>query len=99
MPDVRLKERLAMNTILVAPTAFDMVSAKVIERAGFEAVYLSGFGQSASHLGLPDAGLMTLTEIVERVHNMARAINVPLLADGNTGGSLMSVSAACLSAV
>ena len=99
MPDVRLKERLAMNTVLVAPAAFDMVSAKVIERAGFEAVYLSGFGQSASHLGLPDAGLMTLTEIVERVHNMARAINVPLLADGNTGGSLMSVSAACLSAV
>ena len=83
MPDVRLKERLAMNTVLVAPAAFDMVSAKVIERACFEAVYLSGFGQSASHLGLPDAGLMTLTEIVERVHNMARAINVPLLADGD----------------
>jgi 2-methylisocitrate lyase-like PEP mutase family enzyme len=55
MPDVSLKERLAMNTVLVAPAAFDMVSAKVIEKAGFEAVYLSGFGQSASHLGLPDA--------------------------------------------
>ncbi len=69
MPDVSLKKRLAMNTILMAPAAFDMVSAKIIERAGFEAVYLSGFGQSASHLGLPDAGLMTLSEIVERVHN------------------------------
>ncbi len=56
MPDISLKERLARNSILVAPAAFDMVSAKVIERAGFEAVYLSGFGQSASHLGLPDAG-------------------------------------------
>jgi 2-methylisocitrate lyase-like PEP mutase family enzyme len=92
MTDVSLKERLTMNTILVAPAAFDMVSAKVIESAGFEAVYLSGFGQSASHLGLPDAGLMTLTEIVERVHNMARAINVPLLADGDTGyGGVINV--------
>ena len=81
-----------MNNILVAPAAFDMVSAKVIERAGFEAVYLSGFGQSASHLGLPDAGLMTLSEIVERVHNMARAIHVPLLADGDTGyGGVINV--------
>ncbi len=62
MPYVSLKERLTMDTILVAPAAFDMVSAKVIERAGFEAVFLSGFGQSASHLGLPDAGLMTLSE-------------------------------------
>ena len=92
MPGVSLKERLAMNTILVAPAAFDMVSAKVIERAGFEAVYLSGFGQSASHLGLPDAGLMTLSEIVERVHHMARAIDVPLLADGDTGyGGVINV--------
>jgi 2-methylisocitrate lyase-like PEP mutase family enzyme len=69
-----------------------MVSAKIIEKVGFEAVYLSGFGQSASHLGLPDAGLMTFTEMVERVHNMARAINPPLLADGNTGyGGIVNV--------
>jgi 2-methylisocitrate lyase-like PEP mutase family enzyme len=92
MPDISLKERLAGDSILVAPAAFDMVSAKVIEKAGFEAVYLSGFGQSASHLGLPDAGLMTLSEIVERVQNMARAINVPLLADGDTGyGGVINV--------
>ena len=92
MIDVILKERLAKKSILVVPAAFDMVSAKVIEGAGFEAVYLSGFGQSASHLGLPDAGLMTLSEIVERVHNMARAINVPLLADGDTGyGGVINV--------
>jgi hypothetical protein len=83
---------LGHGHILVAPAAFDMVSAKVIESAGFEAVYLSGFGQSASHLGLPDAGLMTLSEIVERVHNMARAIKVPLLADGDTGyGGVINV--------
>jgi carboxyvinyl-carboxyphosphonate phosphorylmutase len=92
MPAVSLKERLAMETVLVAPAAFDMISAKVIERAGFEAVYLSGFGQSASHLGLPDAGLMTLSEVIERVHNMARAIKLPLLADGDTGyGGVINV--------
>ena len=92
MPDISLKERLSGDSILVAPAAFDMVSAKVIEKAGFEAVYLSGFGQSASHLGLPDAGLMTLSEIAERVQNMARAINVPLLADGDTGyGGVINV--------
>ena len=85
MPDLSLKERLAGDSILVAPAAFDMVSAKIIEKAGFEAVYLSGFGQSASHRGLPDAGLMTLSEIAERVQNRAGAIHVPLLADGDTG--------------
>ena len=92
MENGRLKDLLEKNSILVAPAAFDMVSAKIIEKAGFEAVYLSGFGQSASHLGLPDAGLMTFTEIVERVHNMAKAVNVPLLADGDTGyGGIINV--------
>ncbi len=92
MADDRLKGLLQRDSILIVPAAFDMVSAKIIEKVGFEAVYLSGFGQSASHLGLPDAGLMTFTEMVERVHNMARAINPPLLADGNTGyGGIVNV--------
>jgi carboxyvinyl-carboxyphosphonate phosphorylmutase len=92
MENGQLKDLLERNSILVAPAAFDMVSAKIIEKAGFEAVYLSGFGQSASHLGLPDAGLMTFTEIVERVHNMAKAVNVPLLADGDTGyGGIINI--------
>jgi len=92
MADNRLKTLLQRDSILVVPAAFDMVSAKIIEKVGFEAVYLSGFGQSASHLGLPDAGLMTFTEMLERVHNMARAINLPLLADGNTGyGGIVNV--------
>lgn len=66
MADGRLKGLIQRDSILVVPAAFDMVSAKIIEKTGFEAVYLSGFGQSASHLGLPDAGLMAFTEMVER---------------------------------
>jgi 2-methylisocitrate lyase-like PEP mutase family enzyme len=92
MADGRLKGLIQRDSILVVPAAFDMVSAKIIEKTGFEAVYLSGFGQSASHLGLPDAGLMTFTEMVERVHNMAGAVSLPLLADGNTGyGGIVNV--------
>jgi len=88
----KLKRLLQRDSILVVPAAFDMISAKVIEQAGFEAVYLSGLGQSASHLGLPDAGLITFTEMLERVHNMARAIQVPLVADGDTGyGNVINV--------
>lgn len=87
-----MKRLLQRDSILVVPAAFDMISAKIIEGAGFEAVYLSGFGQSASHLGFPDAGLITFTEMLERVHNMARAIQVPLLADGDTGyGNVINV--------
>lgn len=87
-----LRRLLKKGSILVVPAAFDMISARLIEGAGFEAVYLSGFGQSASHLGLPDAGLMTFSEMLERVHNMARVLRVPLLADGDTGyGNVLNV--------
>jgi 2-methylisocitrate lyase-like PEP mutase family enzyme len=92
MADDRLKGLLQGDAIIVAPAAFDMVSAKIIEKAGFNTVYLSGFGQAASHLGFPDAGLMTFSEMVERVHNMAKAIDLPLLADGDTGyGGVINV--------
>jgi 2-methylisocitrate lyase-like PEP mutase family enzyme len=69
----------------VVPACFDMVSAKLIERAGFEAVYLSGYGHAASHLGLPDAGLITFTEILERLHHLVRSVRIPVLADADTG--------------
>jgi len=87
-----LKELLQRDQILVVPASFDMVSAKVIERAGFEAVYLSGYGHTASHLGLPDAGLISFAEMVERVHNLARSVSIPVVADGDTGfGNALNV--------
>jgi 2,3-dimethylmalate lyase len=69
----------------VVPACFDMVSAKLIERAGFEAVYLSGYGHAASHLGLPDAGLITFTEMLERLRHLVHSVGIPVLADGDTG--------------
>ena len=80
-----LLELLHRETILVVPACFDMVSAKLIERAGFEAVYLSGYGHSASHLGLPDAGLISFPEMLERLHHLAKSVRIPVLADGDTG--------------
>lgn len=92
MVSLTLKERLQKDRILVAPGAFDMVSAKIIENSGFEALYVTGFGHSASHLGLPDAGFMTLTEIVERIQKTSRVVKIPLIADGDTGyGGVINV--------
>ena len=82
---VTLKQLLARDQILVAPCCYDMISARLIERAGFEAVYLGGYAHVASHLGLPDAGLATFSEMLERVHNLVRCVGVPVLADGDTG--------------
>ncbi len=81
----KLKQRVADRSILLVPACFDMVSAKLIERAGFEAVYLSGYGHSASHLGLPDAGLITFSEMLERLHHLVRSVSIPVLADADTG--------------
>lgn len=81
----RLRELLRQPGIIMAPGAFDMVSARLVERAGFPAVYMTGFGQSASHLGLPDAGYISLPEMVERARNMVRAVKVPVIADADTG--------------
>lgn len=87
-----LKDLLRLRDIVVAPGAFDMVSAKIIQNAGFDAIYVSGFGQSSSHLGMPDLGIMTFTEMLERVRNTAKIVNVPLIADGDTGyGGLANV--------
>ena len=85
MPSPTLRDLLARNQILLVPASYDMVSAKLIERAGFEAVYLSGYGHSASHLGLPDAGLISFSEMLDRVHHLVRSVTLPVLADGDTG--------------
>ena len=87
-----LKQRLELPQPLLVPACYDMVSAKVVEHCGFEAVYLSGFGHSASHLGLPDAGLISFSEMLERLHHLVRSVNIPVLADADTGfGGVVNV--------
>ena len=81
----QLRQLLAARELLVAPGAYDMLSAKIIEACGFGAVYMTGYGQSASVLGQPDVGLLTMSEMVRRAADMAEAVNVPILADGDTG--------------
>lgn len=80
-----VRERLQKKEILVAPGAHDVLTAKIIEKVGFEAVYMTGYGNTASILGSPDVGLITFSEMVERARNMAAAIEVPLIADADTG--------------
>jgi len=81
----KLRELLATKEILVAPGAHDVLTAKVIEKTGFSAVYMTGYGQAASHLGTPDVGLLTMTEMLARANNFASAVDIPVIADGDTG--------------
>jgi 2-methylisocitrate lyase-like PEP mutase family enzyme len=77
---------------LVVPGAYDAVSAKLIERAGFPAVYMTGYGTSASRLGLPDLGFAGLAEMADHARNLAAAVGIPLIADADTGyGNALSV--------
>jgi methylisocitrate lyase len=71
--------------ILVAPGAHDLLTARVIEKVGFKAVYMTGYGQAASVLGKPDVGLLTMTEMVDRARKFAQAVDIPVIADGDTG--------------
>jgi carboxyvinyl-carboxyphosphonate phosphorylmutase len=80
-----LKKLLKDPKLLVAPGAYDVFSAKMIQELGFEAVYMTGYGTSASVLGQPDVGLLTMTEMARRAADIAAAVDVPVLADGDTG--------------
>lgn len=80
-----LRERLKKDEILVAPGAHDVLTAKIIEDTGFEAVYMTGYGTTASILGSPDVGLLTMTEMASRAACMAQAVGIPVIADADVG--------------
>ncbi len=87
-----LAGRLREKDLVVAPGVYDMVSLRLADRMGFDALYVTGYGLVASHLGLPDAGLATYTEMVGRVGAMAAMATTPLIADADTGyGGLLNV--------
>ncbi|MEO8954988.1 MAG: isocitrate lyase/PEP mutase family protein [Ktedonobacteraceae bacterium] len=82
----RLRELLAQPELLVAPGAYDALSARLIAQAGFPAVYMTGFGTAASTLGQPDVGLLTMSEMVSRAAALAAVVgDRPLIADADTG--------------
>ncbi len=84
-PRSRLRELLAGPRPLVAPGAYDALSARLIEQAGFDAVYMTGFGTTASLIGRPDVGLLSGTEMVDNARRIAAAVDVPVIADADTG--------------
>ena len=87
-----LSARIKEPGLISAPGVFDMISARIADGMGFDALYMTGFGVVASHLGLPDAGLASYTEMVGRVHQIAAGTKTALIADGDTGyGGLLNV--------
>ena len=93
MADVdRLRDIIMSPGCSVAPGAYDAWSARLIEQAGFPLCYLTGFGASASHLGAPDIGLITGTEMADLAARVAEAVSIPVIADADTGyGNALNV--------
>jgi len=81
----QLRELLRKNKIVVAPSAYDALSAKLIEKAGFKAINTTGYGISASYLGAPDIGLLSFYEVFEMSKRIIMAVNVPVVCDVDTG--------------
>jgi 2,3-dimethylmalate lyase len=87
-----LRDILSRPGILTLPGVYDGISARVANSLGFPALYMTGYGAVASALGVPDAGLASVTEMLDRVRCIASAIDVPFIADGDTGyGGLLNV--------
>jgi carboxyvinyl-carboxyphosphonate phosphorylmutase len=81
----RLRELLTGPQPLVAPGAYDALSARLVEEAGFDVVYMTGFGTTASLIGRPDVGLLTGAEMVDNARRIVSAVDVPVIADADTG--------------
>ena len=84
-PRSRLRELLAAPEPLVAPGAYDALSARLVEQAGFDVVYMTGFGTTASLIGRPDVGLLSGAEMVDNGRRIVSAVDVPVIADADTG--------------
>lgn len=92
MTQQTLRSILESGQFVVAPGVFEMFSARIADRMNFPALYMTGYGISASHLGLADAGLVTYTDMVSRARTIAEGISRPLIADADTGfGGLINV--------
>lgn len=92
MPTRSLRSALSEKKFIAAPGVFDLISALLADKMGFEALYVTGYGTVASSLGLPDAGLATYTEMIDRVSRITAMTKTPVIADADTGyGGLLNV--------
>jgi 2,3-dimethylmalate lyase len=80
-----LRERMEAGEMVLAPGCYDALGARLIEEAGFSALYMTGFGSSASRLGRPDIGLISLPEMVDNARRISQAVAIPVIADADTG--------------
>ena len=88
----QLRELLSASDLIQAPGAYDCLSARLIEAAGFPVVYMTGFGTSAAYLGRPDVGLLGMSEMVDNAKRIVDAVAIPVIADADTGyGNAMNV--------
>src|SRR5262249_42827969 len=81
----KLRTLLSGSDLIQAPGAYDCLSARLIEAAGFPVVYMTGFGTSAAFLGKPDVGLLDMSEMVDNARRIVDAVSVPVIADADTG--------------
>jgi 2-methylisocitrate lyase-like PEP mutase family enzyme len=84
-PSTRLRELIARGPTLYVPGCYNAMSARVLEGAGFDAIYMTGYGTSLALTGLPDVGLTTMSEMVGNARYIAMAVSIPLIADADTG--------------
>lgn len=92
MADPRLSQELKADNFVVAPGVFDLISALIADRMGFKALYVTGYGTVASTLGLPDAGLATYSQMIDRIGRITEMTKTPIIADADTGyGGLLNV--------
>lgn len=92
MADPSLRRMLGAREFILAPGVYDLISALVADRMGFPALYVTGYGLVASHLGLPDAGLATYSDMLGRIAQIVKMTKTPVIADADTGyGGLLNV--------
>jgi 2,3-dimethylmalate lyase len=80
-----LRAMFEAGETVLAPGCYDPLGARLVEEAGFPAAYMTGFGSAAAHLGRPDVGLMSLPEMVDNARRIASAVDIPVIADADTG--------------
>jgi 2,3-dimethylmalate lyase len=85
MADPALRKALRDKEFILAPGVFELISALIADRIGFKALYVTGYGTVASYLGLPDAGLATYRDMVERIAQIVKMTKTPVIADADTG--------------